>query len=355
VNGTQEAELALAPGRASRRWFGTRLQIWLGLIVAVVTLYLAARSVDFGQLRVALHEAHLPLVVLALLATVVMTVLKGLRWRAIFYPDRPNLSLVQLCDLMVIGQAVNYYIPARLGEVVRAYLTGEEARISKAYAFGTIAAEKLIDVIMLAILVALLLPFLAPPEWLAARLWPVILAGLAVTILAVVLLGGRRAIMGATDWVLRRLPPSLAERWRSRIHAGLDGLTGLGKPRPALAVWGWTIAFWGAAALTNYLVLLAFDLPASLLISLSLLVVLQAGVAVPSTPGKIGVFHYLCMITLAMFHVPATAGLAYGLVLHALSVGTISVWAAIALWRRSWGLRRLAEASQAAPDVFRTT
>jgi hypothetical protein len=77
-----------------------------------------------------------------------------------------------------------------------------------------------------------------------------------------------------------------------------------------------------------------------------LLVVLQAGVAVPSTPGKIGVFHYLCMIALSVFGVPATISLAYGLTLHALVVGGISIWAATAMWRHSWGLRRLAQAYQ---------
>ena len=341
-----ESAPASAPGHTASRWFGTRFQIWLGLILALITVYLAARTVDFGQLVVALREARLPFIILTLIASLVTIILKGLRWRALFYPQRPRLSLLRLCDLIVIGQAINFYIPARLGEVVRAYLAGEEAGISKAYVLGTIAAEKLVDIILLAVLVAGILPFLALPDWLAVQLWPVILAALVVVMLVVALSGGRRAIMQVTEWVLRWLPASLAERWRSRIGAGLDGLSGLGRPQAAAAVWGWTIASWLMAALTNYLLLLAFDLPATPLIALFLLVVLQAGIAVPSTPGKIGVFHYLCMIALSVFGVPATVGLAYGLTLHALVVGGISIWAAIAMWRRSWGLHRLAQAYQ---------
>jgi len=335
--------------RTGNRWFGTRIQIWLGLILALITVYLAGRTVNFRELLLALQEARLPFIILTLIASLVTISLKGLRWRALFYPQRPRLSLLRLCDLIVIGQAINFYIPARLGEVVRAYLTGEEAGISKAYALGTIAAEKLIDIVMLAILVAAMLPFLALPDWLATKLWPVFFAALAVGILVTILLGSRRAILRVVDWVLHWLPAPLAERWHSRISAGLDGLNGLGKPRVAAAVWGWTVAFWLVAGLTNYLLLLAFDLPASPLIAVFLLVVLQAGVAVPSTPGKIGVFHYLCMIALSVFGVPTTVGLAYGLTLHALVIGGVSVWAAIAMWRRSWGLRRLAQASQGNP------
>ena len=141
---------------------------------------------------------------------------------------------------------MNYYIPARLGEVVRAYLAGEEAGISKAYALGTIAAEKLIDIIMLAVLVAGMLPFLALPDWLASRLWPVFFAALAVGILVAILLGSRHAILQVVDWVLRWLPAPLADRWHSRFDAGLDGLSGLGSrgrlPQSGVGPWrsGWS-------------------------------------------------------------------------------------------------------------------
>lgn len=334
-----------------RSWFGARVQIWLGLIVAVGTLYLAARSVDFGQLVEALRAVRLPLVLLAFISALATNVLKAARWRALFHPRPSGLSLRQLSSLIVIGQAVNFFIPARLGELARAYLTGEEAGLSKVYALGTIAAEKLIDIIVLAVLIAAMLPFLTLPEWLAGRLGPLLLTALAVVIGIIVLTGGRRVLLRLIGWGLARLPRGWGERWLGRIEAGLDGLNALGSRQAAAAVWGWTLAFWAVAALTNYLMLLAFDLPPSPLIAFFLLAVLQAGVAVPSTPGKIGVFHYLCILALGVFHVPATIGLAYGLTLHVLVVGGVSVWAALALWRRSWNLRRLAEASQARPDA----
>ncbi len=335
-----------------RSWFGARLQIWLGAVVAAATIYLAARSVDFDQLVQVLRTARLPFVAIALITATGTNVLKALRWRALFHGRRVPLNLAQLSSLIVIGQAVNFYIPARVGELGRAYLTGEEAGISKLYALGTIAAEKLIDIIVLALLIAAMLPFLALPEWLAGRVGPLFLTALAVVVGLVVLIGGRRGLMRLAGWGLRWLPSAWRERWLERIGVGLDGLSALGSPRAAVAVWGWTAVFWSVAAFTNYIMLRAFDLPSSPLIAFFLLAVLQAGVAVPSTPGKIGVFHYLCVLGLSVFHVPATIGLAYGLVLHALVVGGVSIWAAIALWRRSWNLRRLAEASQAKSDGF---
>lgn len=348
MNAPQGQSITAAGGDRLR--FRVRVQVWLGLAVAVGTLYLAARTVDFGQLLTALAKVHLPFVVLAFISAIATNVLKAARWRALFHPRPVGLTLARLSSLIVIGQAVNFFIPARLGELARAYLTGEEAGISKVYALGTIAAEKLIDIIILALLVAALLPFLALPDWLAGRLAPLLLTALAVVIGISAVTGGRRTLMRIVEWALARLPRGWGGRWQVRIVAGLDGLNALGSRQAALAVWGWTILFWTVAAFTNYVMLLAFDLPPSPLIAFFVLAVLQAGVAVPSTPGKIGVFHYLCILALGVFHIPATAGLAYGLVLHALVVGGVSVWAAIALWRRSWNLRRLAEASQTRSD-----
>jgi uncharacterized membrane protein YbhN (UPF0104 family) len=253
------------------------------------------------------------------------------------------LSLGRLAGLIVVGQAVNFYIPARLGELVRAYLTGEEIGVSKAYSLGTIAAEKLIDLVMLAALAVGLLPFLALPEGLVGRAEPLVLLALALCVSVVILLGARRTVVGLVEWALRWLPPAWAERWRARVVAGLDGLAALSNWRAAAAVWGWTVAFWLVAALTNFLLLLAFDLPPSPLAALFLLAVLQGGVAVPSTPGKVGVFHYLSQLALSVFGVPATVGFGYGLVLHVLVVGGVSAWAAWTLWRHSWNLCRLAE------------
>jgi hypothetical protein len=83
----------------------------------------------------------------------------------------------------------------------------------------------------------------------------------------------------------------------------------------------------------------------SFLMALFVLVVLQGGVSVPSTPGKIGVFQYLCVFALGVFGVSPAVSFSYGLVLYALVVGTMGIWAALALWQRSWSLQRLREAS----------
>jgi hypothetical protein len=54
-------------------------------------------------------------------------------------------------------------------------------------------------------------------------------------------------------------------------------------------------------------------------VSLILLVITCVAVIVPSSPGYIGPYHYLCQITLAMFSVPAGPALSYATVVHAIT------------------------------------
>jgi hypothetical protein len=317
------------------------VQLLLGLVLGLAALYLAAREVNFRELGLILKSVSLPLLGLTLLSSLITPVVKAIRWRWLFYPQRPALGLARLTGLLALGQAVNLLLFGRWGELVRAYFTGEEAAVSKSFVLGTIAAEKLLDMVILAFLTLALIPFVALPAWLADRVGYVVLAALIVSAIVIVLLGGRDLWLRIAENGFRILPKPTADRWRARLAAALDGLGALRDRRAAAAIWGWTLAVWLVAALTNLLLLAAFDLQPSLRAALFLLVVLQAGVAVPSAPGKIGIFQYLCVLALSVFAVPASVAFGYGLVLYLIVLGTICGWAVFGLWQRGLSLRRL--------------
>lgn len=334
----------MSQGQAHRKvlfW----VQIVFGLGLGLAALYLALQGVNWQQVRVILSDVNLPLLALALVTALLTPVTKAIRWRFLFYLHHPSLNLTRLTGLLAIGQAINILLLGRWGDLARAYLTGEEAGISKSYVLGTVATEKLLDIIVLALLVIALIPFIALPSWLGTRVGYLVFGALIVSAAAATLLGGRRLWLRIASRVLQILPRSASERWQARFAAGLDGLAALGARKAAIAVWGWTFVVWLISALTNLLLLAAFHLPPSLLIAVFLLAVLQAGVAVPSTPGKIGVFQYLCVLSLSVFGVSVSAAFGYGVVLYLLVVGSICSWAGVGLWQRSVSLRRLAEAS----------
>jgi hypothetical protein len=67
---------------------------------------------------------------------------------------------------------------------------------------------------------------------------------------------------------------------------------------------------------------------------LLLLAVLQisAVVPIPTSPGRIGLFHYLCVVTLAIFGTEKSVAMSYGLVLHIVTYLPMVVGGPVGLW-----------------------
>jgi glycosyltransferase 2 family protein len=74
---------------------------------------------------------------------------------------------------------------------------------------------------------------------------------------------------------------------------------------------------WASAVLNNVLMLWAFGIDLPLEAALLLLVGLQVGISLPTLPGTIGVFEYVCVVVLALWGVERTLAFSYGLLLHA--------------------------------------
>jgi uncharacterized protein (TIRG00374 family) len=324
------------------RLFGPRVQLWLGMLLGLVTLFLAGRGLDFALVGQTLARVNMTYVVLALLVFVLTQVVKAIRWRWLLSPRPTGLTLMQLANLLIVGQTINLLFLTRLGDIARAYLTGEESGTSKTYVLGTIAAEKVVDLVALAVVIVALIPFLTLPAWLAARQVPVMAVTVALALATACLIAGRNIWIAWLNRLLARMSRDSHTRWQARLTAGLDGLSAVANRRAALAIGWWTLVIWGMGALSNLMLFLAFNLPARVLPAVFLLAVLQAGVAVPSVPGKIGVFHYLCVLALSVFGVPAAVALGYGIVLHLIVIGSNSGWSAIAMWQHSWHLRKFA-------------
>jgi len=70
--------------------------------------------------------------------------------------------------------------------------------------------------------------------------------------------------------------------------------------------------------LINYLTMRALHLQLPWTASLLVLVILQVGIAVPSVPGRLGIYEYMCILALSAYKVDRATALTYGILLHSL-------------------------------------
>src|SRR4029079_9483528 len=103
-------------------------------------------------------------------ATVIF-LLRARRWLTILEPVAGKLSLGALWRATAIGMMVNNVVPARAGEIARAYALTRESPVPFATSLASLAVDRLFDAVVLLLLglSALIDPALSASDTLAGR------------------------------------------------------------------------------------------------------------------------------------------------------------------------------------------
>lgn len=319
-----------------RFWNNNWFRLVVGTFISLIFLYLALKDVPSGDVAQSLAHANYTWVALAVVVVVLGSYLRALRWMRLYYPIDKGLRARQMWGISLIGQMLNIIFPWRVGELARIALAGEIEKRNKTQTLATLGIEKIFDTLMLlAILVAVPF-FMALPDWLEESR-----AGLAIT--SAILLMASLMLLISSNWLLVILDkiPFLRERVVDRAQLALKSLDVVKRWDLHLELQALSISVWFLGGLTNYLILLALNLPIAFISAFVLLAVLQVGGFVPSSPGRIGVFQYLCIVTLALFGIDKGVGLTYGILLYLVAYAPPMLLGILFLWWDGVNLRRI--------------
>ena len=286
------------------------LRVLLGLLVGVGIMWLAVRQVNLAEVGQAILHAHLTYIFLGLAVILLTMLAKAWRWQLLYYPTTPPPSLPGLFWAMTLGQFVNLVI--RLGEVARIYALEQDTAGVKARSLGTLVLEKTLDSLMLALTIALALPFVVLPAFVTNYV-PSLLIITSLAALGLTLIAYRAEwVLRLFEWGMRFVPASLRDRFMRRlmrlVGSGLLGLSALRSHRQTLVL----------VLLSAFIAFLGILTP-------------------PSTPAKVGVFEWLTIWILGLVGLRDEAlALSYGLIYHAVVILPQTVLGIIAAARLDW-------------------
>ncbi len=316
--------------RAWRSW-----RFWFGSLLSLFSLAWLIFTTDWTQAWISLADANYWLVLVAVIINTLTIPMRSQRWRLMFQPmNRPQFG--KLTAIMLIGQAINVFMPARFGDLVNATLVEEEPA---PYVLGTQFLRLALDTIMLAILVIFLLFQVRLPEW-----WRTPGEGVVImALMALAILG----LMIVARSKFTNLLTHLGSRWPFTRGRGLIQIAGsffksfdiIANPLTVIALVGWSVIIWAFYAAGNYILLAAVGVPATWLIAFFLLAVLLLGVAVPSSPGRVGVYHYLAVQALAVFDVDQSTAVSFAILQHLITIILPAAIGALLAWRSRVGFR----------------
>jgi uncharacterized protein (TIRG00374 family) len=250
---------------------------------------------------------------------------------------------------------VNNVVPARAGEIARAYALTKEAQVPFPTSLASLAVDRLFDAIVLLLLAAtaLLDPALSTADKLAGRPLSSFATG-AVTVVVLLVLALYALAFFPTQLLrlfelfARRVSPTVEERGRRVLETFVQGLTVLRSPGRFAAVLGWTIAHWMLNAVGFWFAFRAVGISAPFSAGLFLQAFIALGTAVPALPGFFGVFEYMSVEGLAVYGVSQQQAAAWAIGYHLFSFIPITLIGAYYFTRLGVKLRDLQTSSESA-------
>lgn len=299
-------------------------KLLFGVALAIVLIYFSVRDIDFNETLSHIKSVHLGYAALSLFFIVLMQVLRSYRWGVILQPlekiDQWTLFTVTNVGFLAIAA-----IPARIGELARPYLIAKKSRIKMSSALGTVVVERVLDsVTVLTMTIAVLMLYDLPPWMIRSGIVFFIVTMLIIACM-IGLVWRRDSAVQIIDRLLRRLPGRLAQKFNDVIHHFIDGFQVIADVKRLLYLLLLSAVVWLIDVAAIYTLLLAFGFTLPILAAFILMIILIAGIAIPTAPGFIGNWHFACILGLSLFGIAKTEALSFALVYHFLSMAVVVV------------------------------
>jgi uncharacterized membrane protein YbhN (UPF0104 family) len=208
-------------------------------------------------------EAAGPLAAAVALYTLA-TLLRGERWHRLL----GHGTRVDAYALTTVGYMGNNALPARAGDILKAVLSAGHTGTAKRHAFGTLVAERLLDVVALLLVFAAVVVFGDLPLGLSATTIALIAAGVAIAGVAVWLAAPR----------VRGLVSGLLAPSRALLSARGAGLLAL------------SVVLWVAEGAVYAVLGNVAGLHLSLSDGLYVMALANVAAMIPAAPGYVGTF-----------------------------------------------------------------
>ena len=308
--------------------------LYIGLIIAVLACYYTFRNVSLKELGEAMTSMRYIYLLPALFIFIVYYYFRAVRWKYLILSIK-KVEQKRLFSPLMIGFMANL-LPARVGELIRAYLLGKREDISFSSSLATIVVERIFDMLSILALFGGLLFFQSDmmdstgPLGDQDIMGKMVLFGWVSLTISIVLICGLFLLIYRQNLVIswiKFLCRPFSEKSQTKILSFVDsftkGLYVLKDLKTTSIIILLSACVWGLALIGYYPFFLAFDLdylPFSSLIILFF--VICVFITIFPTPGFVGSFQAACMVVLHnLYGVPEATAASFGIASWAFSMG----------------------------------
>lgn len=288
-----------------------------GYVVAACALAWVFHGIKLDVLRRDFASINWGLAVFGMFVDVGRYAMQSVRWKLLLIPVC-RVTVFSAFRALYAGVFLNMLFPFRIGEFTRAFIVSRQASVRFSSVFSSLIVEYLFDGVWLALGIGLVAVFTPLPKEILG----------AARILGIVIL------LASMSFVVVIFHKEHAADTQPAAKEGLlwktlrQGISFLLKIRKSLKIisrsrWFFT-SFCLSAADTLFhitafwIILHAYGLPLSYIVSAAVLLFIFVGVIIPNAPSNVGAFQFLCVLALMGFGVDKTEATGFSILVFVL-------------------------------------
>lgn len=260
----------------------------LAAIVTAATLLYALWGINVHELAGILAAGDLWVALPFLLILLIFYYSNAVRWRMLLV-SFGRFRTAELLPAMMIGFAANNVLPLRAGEVIRAYLLGNDLQLSRSGVLMNLALERLLDLIaILIIFITGLLLVPEAPQTFRITAWLALATTILLAATLTLIVAAPKRIDRFWRKMAKPLPANVSVRGSIYIVQFAKGLSPMRDAYRTAMLVGQSIGRWLLSVLLVWLSVYAFTGPISLAAAMVTIGITAFAVSLPSTPGFVG-------------------------------------------------------------------
>jgi glycosyltransferase 2 family protein len=284
--------------------------LWLsGLAVGALFLWLALRAIDLRAVFAIMLKADLREVLGVVACACAFAGAKALRWSWLMQHRCP-MPPGRLIGPVFAGTTVNYGVP-HAGELVRSWMVARREGIPNATVLASIAVERLFDFCAALMLgLAALVAGRAAFDTLGAYLWALVALIAVALAIALPFVLRPEAAIGVSRSLLGPLPEGARDWFLRHLEHGIEGLGALQRGSTLAKVLALSIVQWASMAGCAWFSLRAVGTIPDPALALVVLLLLVVGLTLPAAPGHVGTTQVAFLLAATPYGIGAEEAIA---------------------------------------------
>jgi len=276
--------------------------------ITILFLILVFNKVDFTEVFNTVKTFNLKYLSIIVIVFLSSLYVRGIRWKLLLMNNK-KYSALNLAEIFTVGNMLNIFLPARAGDIYRAYYLGDTAGEKKLKLFGSIIFERLFDgIAMFCFLLAAVLLY-SKARWILNLTLGIGTLFIISTLIAYFIFKYKKSRM-----LYKFLPEgklrNITRRLINYLHVFIRGFSAFNNLPYMLLILAFSFIAWGLEAIVAILIINSFGLNLPILAGIFVLTLTSFSTMIPSTSVLVGPYQAAYLLALGLFEIEKSQALA---------------------------------------------